>query len=1422
MRVLRYALYALIGLIVLVAAAFGLLQTGPGKSFIASTASGLASGNGLTVKIADIEGFVPSNMGIGRIELADAKGTFATIDGLSIAWSPLALVKGEVTAEAIEAGKITLARLPELPPAPESTSTSSSLALPRLDISRLAISEIDIAEPVIGQKMRLAFAGSARLVDPAEGLFLDFGLDRRDLEGRIAGKVIFVPDTGLIDIDVAADEPQGGLIAGLAQIEGRPPVHFSVKGKGSLDDFTAALAFTAGPSIQAEGQAGIRRAGEGRALKLDLKGEIAGLLPANAAPLFEGTTTISSALTVDAAQQIAIEDAKLQAAGIAATLKGTIDGQTSRAQLRYTVIGGAADRFAKLVPDVQWQDWFVDGTLNGQLAQPEVKAAVTLTMPKAQGYGAQMLSANIEMTPQSGGAFALAADGDAKGLTAADPKVAQALGETLEFALAGALDESSKPALTAATIKLAPLTAEFTGRAAPEGVKGKFHLGRLDLQAFAPLAGRPLGGQVSADADLDITPELMRVTGKGRTVGVVAGIAPVDGLLKGPAEFAGSVQRGADGVIMVEDTSLKAKDLALAIAGRIDRSAADLKADLSLRDLALINPQASGAAKATASFSGTLDKLNLTSLLTVASGRAMGKPIEGLEVKVTAQDLTGKPQGDLTLGGRVAGKPAKGLVRFATLDGGAYRFETIDLDVGANKATGALDLQSGGLIQGALRIAADDLADLSALALMPMAGKLAADVTLTPQDGKQNVALKAKVANVRVAGQAIGRASIDGTLRDVMGGLPLFEGNLDVADVTAGGTKVERAKLTANGNGKTTDLDLDAEVQGISIAAQVKATIAAAATSLDLRALSLAKAGTKATLAGPAQIKVAGSTVTIDNFTLVTGKGRASVSGKAGGESLALDVKLADLPLALAKLGGYDSDLKGTLDGTIKVSGRPQTPNGRYDLQVNGLSNPDIVRSGAGSFDVTAQGDVKDGRVALNMLIKNPRLEDMRVTGAVSIPQSTLDLASRGTVDLSLANATLAATGNRLAGRAQINATVTGKFAAPQIKGTVRLADGRFDDVVNGVTITKINGDIVGDGQALVLQNITGKTSNGGSVKLAGRVTVDPAAGIPMDIAVSFDNAALVTSETARLIANGEVKTSGPIMTRPKITGRVAIKRLDINLPDKLSGAAKPIDVRHVGAPAGKKLAGKKPEPAKKQKAQGSGPGFLADLDVTLSAPNGIFVRGMGVEAELGGDLSIKGTSAAPRSEGRFETKRGRFEGFGKRLDFTKGNISFNGSLDPELDFVAQTESDGVTAQILITGLASEPKISFGSTPQLPQDEVISRILFNKSAGELTLGEAAQVAQTVAQLSGSGGPGAMDKVRRSLGVDSLDVGAENGGSVGVGKRLNDKIYLGVKQGAQPNSSKVTVDVDITKNIRAQGATGADGSTEVGIGAEWDY
>ena len=1417
--IIRYFLFAVVGLVLLVGTLFGLVQTGPGKRLIADVAGSLASGNGLTVTIVEIDGFVPSRMHIGRIEIADTKGVFAGAEDLDLAWNPLALTSGMISAETLAARKITLLRLPDLQSDPQAPS-GGSMPLPRLAVGRLKLAEIDISGPVVGQAMQLSLSGSARLVDPADGLALDFALDRLDLPGRIAGKVKFVPESLRLDIDITADEPENGLIAGFARIEGRPPVSLSVRGTGSLDDFKAMLSFRAGPSIEAQGDIAVRRGEAGHQMTADLNGEIDRLFPANLTPLFEGATKLDAELQIDDALRITINDAKLRTVGFGASLKGIFEVESRRAQLHYTIMGGPAGRFSRLLPGVQWQDLLVDGSLAGTLEHPEIKAALTLSLPRAQGYGAQMFNASAEMMPQSDGSFTLTADGDAKGLEAADPKVKAILGDTFDFALTGVLGSDSKPLLTAATVKLAPLAVEFAGRAAPDAVKGKLRLGRLDFAALSPLAGRTLSGQITAEADLDITHEVMRVAGHGSSIGVVTGIAAVDGLLKGPAELSGSVMRRADGIIVVEDTRLQTQDASLAMAGRVDRDQADLNARFTLGNLALIDPRMSGAANATASFSGTLDKLNLTSRLMVPSGRAMGKPVENLAITINGADLTGQPSVDLAIDGRVAGKPAQGMVRFAALPENAYRLDPIDLSVGANKVKGTLERSGSGLIAGSLAIAAGNLADLSALALTQMSGTLSGNVALAADQGKQGVSIKARASGLQVAEQAIGKAAIDGAVRDAFG-VPMFDGTVDIAGMNAGGVAVERAKLVASGSLTDSALRFDGIVAGTAIAAEAKAATKGAVSSLDLRALSLASNGARATLAGPANFRVNGGDVTIDNFVLVTGRGRAAVSGTAGKDRMALDVKLTSLPLSLARLGGHAGDLNGTLDGTIWITGRPQAPDGRYDIKISGLSNPDIQRSGTGPFDMALAGDLKGGRAGIAMTIQNPSLKDAQVTGSIAINAQTLDLRSRGGVDLAVANAFLAASGNRLAGKALIDATVTGKFAAPAIKGTVRLADARFDDVVNGVTISKINGDIAGEGRSLVLQNIRGRTQNGGTVTLSGRVDVDPAAGISLDIDVAFDNAALVTSETARLIADGRVKASGPVLTRPKISGRVDVKKLDVNLPDKLSGAAKPIEVRHVKAPPGKKLAGAKPPAAKKDKERAAGLGFVADLDVALSAPNGIFVRGMGVEAELGGDLAIRGTSADPRSLGGFEVKRGRFDGFGKQLDFEKGLITFNGSLDPELDFVAQTESDGIIAKVLITGPASEPKISFASTPQLPQDEVIARLMFNKSAGELTVGQAAQLAQTIAQLSGSG-PGMIDKVRQSLGIDSLDVGTQNGGEVGMGKRINERVYLGVKQGAQPNSSKVTIDVDINKNIRAQGATGADGSTEVGIGAEWDY
>ena len=79
-----------------------------------------------------------------------------------------------------------------------------------------------------------------------------------------------------------------------------------------------------------------------------------------------------------------------------------------------------------------------------------------------------------------------------------------------------------------------------------------------------------------------------------------------------------------------------------------------------------------------------------------------------------------------------------------------------------------------------------------------------------------------------------------------------------------------------------------------------------------------------------------------------------------------------------------------------------------------------------------------------------------------------------------------------------------------------------------------------------------------------------------------------------------------------------------------------------------------------------------------------------------------------------------------------------------------------VTAQIAVTGPAVQPAFQISSNPSLPEDEILSRILFQKSAGSLSAFQALELANAVATLSGQADT--FENVRKSLGVDSVDIG----------------------------------------------------------------
>jgi translocation and assembly module TamB len=120
--------------------------------------------------------------------------------------------------------------------------------------------------------------------------------------------------------------------------------------------------------------------------------------------------------------------------------------------------------------------------------------------------------------------------------------------------------------------------------------------------------------------------------------------------------------------------------------------------------------------------------------------------------------------------------------------------------------------------------------------------------------------------------------------------------------------------------------------------------------------------------------------------------------------------------------------------------------------------------------------------------------------------------------------------------------------------------------------------------------------------------------------------------------------------------------------------------------------------------------------------------------------------------------------------------------------------------------------IIFRSSPDLPQDEILSRLLFGAPSGQLSPTQALALGQAAAIYSG--GNDALEGLRRSLGL-----GAASNANNPLNKFLGDRVSLGVHTGATPAQTGVGMSITIYNQLKAKGAIDATGGASVGVGAE---
>lgn len=1417
----------------LIFAGLGFAQNAGERGVLADLISKALSSDTSRVSIGAVDGALSSDATIRDIVVSDRDGPWLRLDRARLIWTRSALLLRRLEVNRLELGKLEILRRPVPDPAAPPPADDSPI-LPELPLKLIVeafqLGELSLGSTVIGAPARLSANGAARLGPPNEGLDFRLAGRRLDMGGSLDVNLRFVPQSTQLQLALKLDEPAGGLLSTIAGLPDRPPVRLDLTGDGPLDRFRATLAFTAGPTIGANGTADLTRQGAGRRLLLALDSRIAGLLPAPVAPVFEGSTRLDGTLGFADSGAITVDQLALVSALARLDVKGvygvdrTLDFQVTAAARPNaegrTVASGA--EIARLA---------LDARIQGPATGPRVNASLQAEGASVPAGKLGKLDLTFTATPT--GALndpatrtVLVSDGEASGVALADPGLARFIGDRLRFTLRGTASEGGGGEFE--TLKLAFGGAElgYVGRLGPARILGKLEARLPDLSRLSRLAGRALKGSATVTADIDAEPKRriygVKLNGGAESLGLDQ--EALDRLLAGRLTLGGEIRVPGSGGLVVNGLRLAGTHVAASADGALGAQGSSLRANIAIPDLRRADPRLSGQGAFDATLTGPLDRLDATLRAAIANATALGRPVPRLALDASLRDLQGLLSGDARLTGEVDGRPAAGTVRFAKGDSGGWSLPQLDIAIGSATLNGTLDLDGANLADGSLKLVARNLDDLSALALAKLGGRIDADLKLTRPNGGQNLDLKASAQRLVAPGLSLEKLDAAFTLADALR-KPLIDGNIQVDRAVIAGEPVSAIRLVSKGGADASDISLDASARGFSLGSKGRLSVAEP-MRFDLASFTATRDGRRIVLTKPASFTAIEGGVAIRDLALALDSGRISLDGEAG-RALDLRFSAQNVPLSAARLASPTLDLAGTLDAEATIKGTPEAPTGPWRLRIARLVAPQTRSAGLPPLEIVGQGALDGRKTSLDASLNAGRFVSLTARGAVPLGgDGALDLAVQGRADAALANTQLAADGRRLTGQVAIDMRAGGTLAAPRLSGGATLSGGSFSDALQGVRLTGLEARLAANGPELAIERVAAQTPGGGTLSASGNVRLEPAAGFPGTIRIEGRRAQLVANGIVTAVADLGLDLAGPLAQRPRIAGRIDVVSIEVEVPDRLPGNLRPVDgIRHLNAKgqASARLAAERKVRAAAARKGARAPAFDAVLDIAVSAPGRVFIRGRGIDAELGGDLRITGTSGAPAPTGGFDLRRGRLSIASQRLDFSRGRLVFAGDVTPELDFVAETRAADVTARIIVSGSAAAPEFAFTSSPELPQDEVLSRLLFARASGSLSPFQALQLAQTAAQFSGAGGDDVFERLRRSLGVDNLDVQFGPGGpTVGVSRALTDKVTLGVKAGAKPSDSGVSVGIDVTRRLKLQAETNADGSAAVGVGAEWEY
>jgi len=406
----------------------------------------------------------------------------------------------------------------------------------------------------------------------------------------------------------------------------------------------------------------------------------------------------------------------------------------------------------------------------------------------------------------------------------------------------------------------------------------------------------------------------------------------------------------------------------------------------------------------------------------------------------------------------------------------------------------------------------------------------------------------------------------------------------------------------------------------------------------------------------------------------------------------------------------------------------------------------------------------------------------------------------------------------RVSGNVSLKAFLRGNAKSPSIYGDAYVSDGIIKISKTGIEYHEIKGHIAFNNDAAIIEELSLKSGEG-TANITGNVKLKDMKPYTLNLNLRCHKFKAMDTRLFSGVADADLHLKGPL-DKSCLMGNITVAESNINIPEAGEKQIREIEIIETEEKEAIEVIteekGKLPSPVEN-----------LSVNVEMTLPGNTWVKGMGFNVELNGELTLEKRQKEPvLILGKIQAIRGTYEFRGKTFLVKEGEVAFTGlpKMDATLSMKATCRVAKLTVIMLLGGTLTNPQVAFQSEPPVDQADIFSYLLFGKPTGQLTQSQGIHLQETALGIVGGMAAKQLKRILgKRLSPDIIDVRREGGGGFEVGKYLTKELFLTYeRQFGLEESDQARLEYQVTDHFNINSQIGNEKTSGMDLFWTLDY